>query len=238
MMKNLPWTKEIAMEVARSYSARSAFQSEQSSLYKYSYRRGWWPEMSAHMVKRAAGPTIWTEEAIRSVALSVKVKKEFQAKFPGAYASARRMGILIDVCRHMDRNIIKEERHLGRDCTKCGKFTKPEELANCNAKCKTCEAKRAREYVSKNRGWKRSMSARRRARMAKASPAWLTEGQLTAIKEIYAHASFVESQTGIKHEVDHIIPIAGKNVCGLHVPWNLAVVTKAENRAKSNRVVN
>ena len=46
------------------------------------------------------------------------------------------------------------------------------------------------------------------------------------------------ARTGVRHEVDHIIPIAGKNVCGLHVPWNLAVVTMAENRAKSNRVVN
>lgn len=194
--------------------------------------------MSAHMVKRAAGPTIWTEEAIKSVALSVKVKKEFQAKFPGAYASARRMGILIDVCGHMDRNILKEERHLGRDCTKCGKFTKPEELANCNAKCKTCEAKRAREYVSKNRGWKRSTTAKRRARVAKASPPWLSKDQLKLIRDIYHRAVLLEKETGVRHEVDHIIPIAGKNVCGLHVPWNLAVVTMAENRAKSNRVVN
>lgn len=225
------------MEVARSYSIRSAFQSEQSSLYKYSYRRGWWPEMSAHMPKVASGPTIWTEEAIRSVALSVKVKKDFQAKFPGAYAAARRMGILIDVCRHMDRRITKDERQLGRDCTKCGKFTKPEGLARSGARCKACEAKRACEYARENRGWKRSVTAKRKARIAKASPPWLSKDQLKLIRGIYQRAVLMEKETGVRHEVDHIVPIAGKNVCGLHVPWNLAVLTMAENRAKSNRVV-
>ena len=55
------------------------------------------------------------------------------------------------------------------------------------------------------------------------------------IQSFYELAARKTSETGIPHEVDHIEPIMGADVCGLHIETNLRVITYAENRAKSNK---
>lgn len=52
---------------------------------------------------------------------------------------------------------------------------------------------------------------------------------------MYAKAEILTRITGIKHEVDHIVPILSGVVCGLHWHGNMRVVTKAENASKGNR---
>jgi hypothetical protein len=54
------------------------------------------------------------------------------------------------------------------------------------------------------------------------------------IKELYSTAKELTKQTGIKHEVDHIIPKRHPLVCGLHVEHNLRIITRTENNQKTN----
>ena len=66
------------------------------------------------------------------------------------------------------------------------------------------------------------------------TPAWLTSEHRVMIKAKYAEARWMTTRTGIKHHVDHIVPLLGKTVCGLHVPWNMRVIPARENTKKSN----
>lgn len=78
--------------------------------------------------------------------------------------------------------------------------------------------------------------AARKRRNRDATPAWLTSEDLIAIRRVYAEARQRTKDTGVKHSVDHIIPLRGDEVSGLHVPWNLRVVTHVENSAKHNQL--
>lgn len=63
----------------------------------------------------------------------------------------------------------------------------------------------------------------------------LTEKDLRDIKDFYALAKALTKATDEKWQVDHIVPLKHDLVCGLHVPWNLQVITAKENIIKSNK---
>jgi hypothetical protein len=56
-----------------------------------------------------------------------------------------------------------------------------------------------------------------------------------AIAAAYRQARDLTKLTGVRHSVDHIVPLKNKLVCGLHVEHNLRVILQADNLAKSNR---
>jgi hypothetical protein len=86
-----------------------------------------------------------------------------------------------------------------------------------------------------NRQKTAAWSAVKRARRHGAAPRWLTVEQRAEIAALYRLAAKLSSETGDKHHVDHIEPVAGADVCGLHVPWNLQVIPATANQAKGNR---
>jgi hypothetical protein len=93
-----------------------------------------------------------------------------------------------------------------------------------------------RQWNKANQSKINKFSANRRAARLNATPAWLTDKQQAEMAAIYKEAMAMEKQTGIPHHVDHIVPLKGKNVSGLHVPWNLQILTATENMSKGNRL--
>ena len=88
------------------------------------------------------------------------------------------------------------------------------------------------EFAEKNKALVTSYKAKRRATLRQAMPPWLTQDQVLEIRAIYAEAKRLSDETGVPHDVDHIVPLAGKIVSGLHVPWNLRAIPKIENNRR------
>ena len=88
-----------------------------------------------------------------------------------------------------------------------------------------------REYKKANPDRCNAHTAKRRAAKLQRTPAW-ADHELIAL--FYAEAQALTELTGIPHEVDHIVPLQGETVSGLHVATNLQVITAAANRSKGN----
>jgi 5-methylcytosine-specific restriction endonuclease McrA len=92
-------------------------------------------------------------------------------------------------------------------------------------------------YKRRNVDSVRADTSVRKRRHREATPPWTTAEQKLAIKKLYLHAREMTKLTGERYVVDHIVPLRGESVCGLHVPWNLRVITQEENLQKSNKLV-
>ena len=82
----------------------------------------------------------------------------------------------------------------------------------------------------------RANTKARRRKHRLATPPWLTRTQKTQIRALYQAAILSSQTTGEQYVVDHIYPLRSDVVCGLHVPWNLRITTRAQNLEKSNKV--
>ncbi len=83
-----------------------------------------------------------------------------------------------------------------------------------------------------------ALSSNRRAKEKKALPPWLSKKAYKKINSIFKERQKIQNETGTQYEVDHIMPIDCKTskCCGIHVPWNLEVITLTANRKKGNKL--
>ena len=91
------------------------------------------------------------------------------------------------------------------------------------------------KYAQNHSGQVNAITAKRRAVKLQATPPWLTKDQFKEIRYFYTLAKELQWLSEESLEVDHIIPLQGNNVSGLHVPWNLQILPRSLNARKSNK---
>lgn len=91
---------------------------------------------------------------------------------------------------------------------------------------------RGREYYHANSAYFKEYSKRRKQFIKTRTPSW---ADLNKIREMYILCEQISTKTGIPHHVDHIIPLRGKTVSGLHVHTNLRVIPAKDNMIKKNK---
>ena len=147
-------------------------------------------------------------------------------------------------------------------CTICNKKKQPNEFylrkngGVGEYKCKLCLKKKRKNYYDENYEEVRKCNRKAVSEFQKRNPAkttaktiayymkknqslpkWISKDDISKMRSIYKMCRNISKKTGIPHEVDHIVPINGENVCGLHVPWNLRVIPRDENKKKSNSLI-
>jgi len=115
----------------------------------------------------------------------------------------------------------------------------PEARVKLNAQLRAQRAKYPEKVREQVREWKKthraianSLEAERRAAKFQRTPAWADRA---AIREYYQIAALLTRETGKQYHVDHIIPLRGKNVSGLHIASNMRVILAIDNIRKGNR---
>jgi 5-methylcytosine-specific restriction endonuclease McrA len=93
------------------------------------------------------------------------------------------------------------------------------------------------QYKDRNIDVVRADTSVRKRRHREATPKWLTPAERLQMRDLYVQARKMTELTRERYVVDHIVPLRGEEVCGLHVPWNLRVITQDENLKKSNKLV-
>jgi hypothetical protein len=118
-------------------------------------------------------------------------------------------------------------------------YERNKEMVKARAAARPAEEKRHHKYAyhERNPDQRKAQTSLRKRRHREATPPWVTAEQKKQMRSLYLEAQRMTKITGERYVVDHIVPLLSECVCGLHVPWNLRVITQEENLKKSNKIV-
>jgi len=136
---------------------------------------------------------------------------------------------------------IAPRRAVNGACTECEKLKnnsqdRKQYMVEYASKKRDSIRKIASNWQKNNKGKVNANTALRHAAKMARKPTWLTAADKMKIKCLYQLSAMYNRESDIKWHVDHIVPLQGETVSGLHVPWNLRVIPATENIRKSNKL--
>ena len=132
-----------------------------------------------------------------------------------------------------------------KKCTSCNLYKKVSDYykdsnnktTGLRAKCKSCMNIDSSRHYQNNKEYYAEKHLRYKLSKKSAVPVWYSELDSFVLEEAYELCHIREIETGLKHHVDHIIPLQGVEVCGLHYYKNWQVIPAKENLEKGNKLL-
>ena len=135
-----------------------------------------------------------------------------------------REAILVGCRKYRQNNKLKVKKIMAANYAKNRERLRLEHREYYESHKDEAKARSAANFVNNRCAYYARWAAYNAAKL-NATPAWVDHAALVAV---YTEAS-AQNLT-----VDHIVPLKHKRVCGLHVPWNLQLLTRSENSRKHN----
>jgi hypothetical protein len=134
-----------------------------------------------------------------------QVAAQYRKDKPNLYNAAIKKNYIVNY----DNILLAQKRYRAKNKDKVAEWKRTDRLNN-------------RSRIAANNAYRRAATIQR-------TVAW---ANIDAIKRIYDEAQQISMLVGEWYHVDHIIPLIGKNVCGLHLETNLQIISATENLQK------
>lgn len=177
-------------------------------------------------------------ECVHIRSTKAKVKRRRRGALPGLRAAAAKLGLRTYFTgRPCSKGHISERETTSGSCCVCRKILRLAEYhRNKSMSTRRAYIPRKREisrnWAFRNKPHLAAKERRRHAGKIYRTVAWADERQIAVF---YKVAAALSRRDGILYHVDHVIPLQGKTVSGLHVHYNLAVIPAIDNIKKGNR---
>lgn len=143
----------------------------------------------------------------------------------------------LENAKRLKKEWYERNKELTKERARQWHLANPEKVSEKNIKHKNKNKERLlaynREWFANNKDKRAAYQAKRKSVQLQRTPTWDPDAHLIVAK--YQLAAMLSQASGIPHHVDHIIPLQGRKVSGLHVFSNLRVIPASENTKKSNK---